>query len=346
MCRPGHNSACDVDLDTTIVKADGSLEVEKFKADPDPKIDCFYVYPTVSLDSTPNSDLTPGAEENSVVRAQFARFASHCRLFAPMYRQVTLTSLRASLSGMASTADRNIGFADVSAAWKYYLENDNKGRGVVLVGHSQGSSVLTQLIKTELDKSEPEKRLIAALLTGSNVTVPKDKTKGGTFQNVPVCTSDDELGCVLVFASFRSTTPPPESALFARSADASQVAACTNPAAIGGGSAELHTYLSAGGPGASSTPMGEWVKGKKIETPFVSVPGLISGACKFGHSGEYLEITIKGDAADPRTDEISGDVVSNGTPNADWGLHLIDIHLTMGNLLDQVQKKTTKYLAK
>ena len=28
--------------------------------------------------------------------------------------------------------------ADVLAAWNYYLEHDNQGRGVVLVGHSQG----------------------------------------------------------------------------------------------------------------------------------------------------------------------------------------------------------------
>jgi len=346
LCRPDHNENCAVDLETTIVRADGTLEREKFTPNANAPIDCFYVYPTVSLDMSANSDLTPGAEEKNVVKAQFARFASQCRLFAPMYRQVTLTSLRASLAGMASTADRTLGIKDVSAAWKHYLDHDNNGRGVVLIGHSQGSSVLIQLLKDQLDKDVAEKRLITAILGGMNVLVPPDKLVGGTFAHIPVCKTADELGCVLTFASFRSTTPPPETSLFASSTDKSLVAACTNPAAMGGGSAELHAYLSKDGPGASSKPMPEWVTGKTIETPFVSVPGLITAECKFGLTGSYLSININADPKDPRTDEVTGDVVSNGTVNLDWGLHLIDMHLTMGNMLDVVAAKVKAYQAK
>jgi hypothetical protein len=346
LCRPGHSDNCAVDLDTTVVRADGNTEREKFESRAEPPIDCFYVYPTVSADPSPNSDLDPGPEEKSVVRAQFARFASQCRLFAPMYRQVTLTSLRASLAGMTSTADRMLGYKDVLSAWKHYLEHDNNGRGVVLVGHSQGSSVLIQLLKDQLDKDQLDKRVITTILGGMNVLVPKDKLVGGTFQHIPVCKSADELGCVLVFASFRSTMPPGETSLFATSSDKSLVAACTNPAAIGGGSAELHSYFTKDGPGASSKPMGEWATGKTIDTPFVSTPGLVTAECKFGLSGSYLSITINGDSKDPRTDELSGDVVTNGEVSADWGLHLIDMHLTMGNLLDVVSAKVKAYQAK
>ena len=346
LCRPGHNDACAVNLDTTIVNADGSTEVEHFTPATDPAIDCFYVYPTVSLDATGNSDLIPGPEENAVVRAQFARFASQCRLFAPMYRQVTLTSLRAALAGTASTADRTLGYQDVLAAFRYYLEHDNQGRGFVLVGHSQGSGVLTQLIKEELDQEGGGDQLIAALLMGTNVLVPKDQTVGGTFQHVPVCTSDDQLGCVVVYASFRANTPPPADTLFARSSDPNLVAACTNPAALGGGAAELHSYLSAGGPGTSSTPMPDWVPGTAIDTPFVSVPGLLSAECTAADTGSYLAITVNGDPADARVDDIVGDVVISGAVQANWGLHLIDAHLTMGNLLDLVHGKAAAYLAR
>jgi len=346
LCRPGHNEACTVDLDTTIVKADGSLESEPFKASSDAPIDCFYVYPTVSLDTTPNSDLIAGPEETSVVRAQFARFASQCRLFAPLYRQVTLTALRTSLGGGNAMPDRMVGYRDVLAAWQYYLEHDNAGRGVVLVGHSQGSGVLVQLIKEQLDKKPVEGRLITALLLGTNVTVPKDKPVGGTFANVPLCKSADDLGCVIVYASFRDTTPPPDNSLFATSTDPNLVAACTNPAALGGGSGALHAYLSTMGPGQSSGPMGPWVEGKTIDTPFVSAPGLLTAECKAGKSGSYLSIHVNADSADPRTDEVSGDVVTNGEVQANWGLHLIDAHLAMGNLLDLVKSKTAAYKAR
>ena len=65
----------------------------------DPPIDCFYVYPTVSRDQGMNSDLVAGGEENGAAESQFARFASVCRTFAPIYRQMTLASIAAYAAG-------------------------------------------------------------------------------------------------------------------------------------------------------------------------------------------------------------------------------------------------------
>src|SRR5260370_17865241 len=108
-------------------------------------MDWFYVYPTVSNDPTPNSDMIPGPEEKGVVRAQFARFASQCRPFAPMYRQITLTALRAMLAGTPMAADRPLAYNDVLDALNYYLEHDNKGRGVGVIGHSPAPAVVPPL---------------------------------------------------------------------------------------------------------------------------------------------------------------------------------------------------------
>jgi hypothetical protein len=55
LCRPGRQDACAVDLSTTVVTADGKLSVEKWSLNPKAPIDCFYVYPTVSNDPTPNT---------------------------------------------------------------------------------------------------------------------------------------------------------------------------------------------------------------------------------------------------------------------------------------------------
>jgi hypothetical protein len=346
LCRPGRADACAVDLTTTVVGKNGKLKREAWAADPNAPVDCFYVYPTVSLDKTPNSDMVAGDEERRVVRAQFARFGSRCRTYAPLYRQVTLTALRAGIAGSTMAVDRALGYNDVLAAWNHYLEKDNAGRGVVLIGHSQGSGVLTQLIKNEIDGKPVQSRLVSALLIGTSLAVPRGQDVGGAFQHVPLCRSDKQVGCVVTYASFRSTVPPPANTRFGRVAGADgQVAGCTNPAALGFGSGPLHAYLTTAGPGLSAAEPGPWVKsGKPIETPFVSVPGLLTAQCVANDKGSYLEVTVHGDPSDPRADDIVGDVVTNGQVQANWGLHLIDVHLAMGNLLEVVREQSRAYL--
>jgi hypothetical protein len=260
---------------------------------------------------------------------------------------VTLTALRATLTGKPLAADRVLPYTDVVDAWKYYLEHDNQGRGVVLIGHSQGSGVLTRLIRDEIDGKPVADRLISALLLGTNLPVPKGKDVGGAFQHVPLCHSASQTGCVVAYASFRANVPPPANSRFGRVQGDGMVAACVNPAALGGGSGELHAYLAASVPGI--IPMAEmkpWVTpARPVTTPFVSVPGLLTAECVSNDKGSYLAVTVHGNPADPRVDDIVGDVVVNGVPLPDWGLHLIDVNLTMGNLVDLVRQQSKAYLS-
>src|SRR5436309_415704 len=122
LCRPGRHDACDIDLTTTVIGTDGRLTRESWKRDPSAPIDCFYVYPTVSTDPTPNSDMSAHPAELNVIRQQFARFGSKCRQYAPLYRQVTLAGLRRMLApGGAVTLDKGVQYDDVRDAWNYYL---------------------------------------------------------------------------------------------------------------------------------------------------------------------------------------------------------------------------------
>src|SRR5215510_4562413 len=335
LCRPGRHDACDVDLTTTVISANGKLTREPWGANPKAPIDCFYVYPTVSLDPTPNSDMVAGEEELNVVRVQAARFGSQCRVYAPLYRQVTLAALRSVLAGRPVAVDRNLTYNDVLDAWNYYLQHDNQGRGVVLIGHSQGSMVLTELIKREIDGKPIQKQLISGLLLGTNLAVPRDKDVGGAFQQVPLCRDSKQIGCVITYASFRANAPPPANSRFGKVAGQNMISACTNPAALKGGSGELHAYLSTKGSGASAAPVVQpWSKGAPaIDTPFVSVPGMLTAECVSNENGSYLAVTVHSDPADPRTDEITGDVVRDGKVLPDWGLHLIDVNLSMATWL-------------
>ncbi len=345
LCRPGQQDACVVDQASTIISADGTLTRENWAANPDAPVDCFYVYPTVSNDPTPNSNMNPGPEEKSVVVQQLARFGSQCRIFAPLYRQKTLTALRAEMAGKPMGADENLAYNDILDAWNYYLKNENKGRGVVLIGHSQGARMLTQLIQNEIEGKPIQSQIISALLIGGKVMVPRNKDVGGTFKHMPLCRKVDDTGCIVAYSSFRSTVPPPENSRFGLN-QGDLAYACTNPAALGGGSGDLHAYLAAsrGGPLTSDNPF-SWVKPPKaITTPFVSVPGLLKAKCVSNDHVSYLEITVQGDPKDPRTDDIMGDVMVGGKVLADWGLHLIDMNLAMGNLIDLVNQQTKAYL--
>lgn len=154
------------------------MEAQRARAD-EAGFDCFCVYPTTSADPTPVADLDVDASERDTVRAQVGRYASAWRVFAPAYRQVTL----GALGGGATAEDRELGRGDVVDAWKTYVVEENDGRGVVLIGHSQGAGVLRRLITEEIDGT-PELRslLVSALLLGS--AMPSDG-----FPEVPPCAS-------------------------------------------------------------------------------------------------------------------------------------------------------------
>ena len=347
LCRPGVHDACDVDMTTTIIEANGRFSTETWKADPNAPIDCFYVYPTVSTDPTPNSDMTADAAELNVVRQQFARFVSKCRPYAPLYRQVTLAGLRARLAGGTGTLAEGIQYDDVRDAWNYYLEHDNKSRGFVLVGHSQGSFILDELIRKEIDGKSVQSRMVSAILLGATLSVPRGKDVGGSFQHIPLCHSASQTGCVITYVSFRSTVPPPSNTRFGRVSDTNLVAACTNPAALSGGNGVLHAYLSTDGRTiVGTTPPKPWVTPERpINTPWVSVPGLLTAQCKSNENATYLEVTVHGNAADPRTDDIIGDLGGAGRIQADWGLHLVDFNIAMGNLVEIVGEQAKAWSA-
>ena len=348
LCHPDADDLCDDDLDATEVKADGSTRVLPWTADPDAPIDCFYVYPTISQDEGANSDLDASpTQEGYAARNQVARLGEQCRVFAPVYRQVTL----AGLGGAATPEARDTAYGDVLDAWKSYMAQANDGRGVVLIGHSQGASLLKQLIAEEIDPNDDVRdRLVSAYLAGASVNVPDGEEVGGDFANVAPCATPQDTGCFLSWVTYRSTSPPPDNAIFGRSGEAGMRAACVNPAALSGGSAELSGFfpanrggtILAGSDGAPPTPTIEnsWVDPEVavVDTPYVTLPGLTSGECTSDDTFDWLEITVDGDPEDPRADDIGGDL------SPGLGLHLLDVSLVMGDIQTLVTAQSESYL--
>ena len=182
---------------------------------------------------------------------------------------------------------------------------------------------------------------------GTSLPVPKGSDVGGAFQHIPVCHSNSQIGCAIAFADFRANVPPPANSRFGKAPEGMQ-AVCANPAALGGGSGVLDAYLSAGristGSDGPREPF-DWTQPPKpIDTAFVKVPDLLSAECVADEHGSYLAVTVHPTPGGARTNDISGDVVVNGQVLQDWGLHLIDANLTMGNLVAIVGDESKAYL--
>ncbi len=337
LCRPGRRDACTIPRDAATVAADGTVTDAPFVQAAAPAADCFYVYPTVSLDAPDNSDMVANDEERSVVAAQFARFGGVCRPFAPVYRQITLSALRrAMISGTMRAGDRALIYNDVRDAFRDYLTRDNGGRPFVLYGHSQGAGILKELVAGEVDGQPVQRQMLSALLIGTNVAVPDGKDVGGDFKAVPLCRSADQTGCVVSYMSFRAEAPPPVTSRFGRVEGAKLRAACTNPADLSGTrgmAAADATLLNRGSIVSSAEAAPPWTDAAPTITQgYIKVPGLLSTQCVRTDGFDYLAVTVNGDPADPRTDSIVGDVKIGGTVLADWGLHLIDVNVAEGDL--------------
>jgi len=343
LCRPDQSAACTADTARTVISADGTTRVEEIKATRAPQADCFYVYPTVSLDPTPNSDMVAGDEERTTAAAQLGPFAGICRLFAPMYRQVTLAGLHAIMAGKPSTADRDLPYADVRAAWHDYLTRDNHGRPFVLIGHSQGSIVLKRLIADEIDGKPVAARMLSAILPGTTVLVPVGKDVGGDFKALPLCRTDGQTGCILTWGSYRDTAPPPPTGLFGKSPDPAMAAGCTNPAKLPGGSAPLDAILGApwfqGGVAQYRQPATWSAAGKPLTTRLVRVPGLMSGGCVAAGPFTYLAVHVSPTAAPGLADTVAGVAAVGDTAWPDWGFHVIDTGIVAGDLVRVIERQ-------
>jgi pimeloyl-ACP methyl ester carboxylesterase len=340
LCKPGLvKNPCLAPLTATVIGTNGPLGRLPDRRTRRPRIDCFYVYPTISGQPTVNANRDIEAEQRAAARQQASRFSQVCRPFAPMYRQLTLAAI-ADPAGITAEGARRA-YRDVRAAWRDYLRRHNRGRGVVLIGHSQGTYMLRELIAREIDRRPAvRRRLVSALLIGGNVLVRKGRPAGGDFRNVEACRHARQAGCVIAYSAFAE--PPPADAVFARArsrfpgsgGDPSKVEVlCTNPASLPGGSGSLRTlFRTERFPGLLGTLAGD---PPAAPTAWAALPGRYTARCRNEGGASWLQVTASGGDPRPAVTQTLGPA---------WGLHLYDMNLTLGNLVDAVRRQAKAYL--
>jgi hypothetical protein len=338
LCLPGRRDPCTTPLPTTAVNPNGYGSTGPSPVAASSEVDCFVVYPTVSRDSGLNSDLIPGdGEEKASIASQFARFSGSCRMFAPVYRSMTLGAITYAATGGDVTGPAMLAYGDVRNAFRTYMARHNKGRPYVLVGHSQGSLMLQQLIANEIEGKAAAKQMKLAILPGYNLLVPQGKRVGGTLKQTPICSAPGETGCVMTWVSFREKNVPPAGAIFGIADKPGMTVACTNPGRPGAtGWVPLDSYWNARS--VLPVPGGpiQWSSEGKSPTAFVRTEGLASARCVNEGPRGYLSIRTNADPSDKRTDRIGGEVGLAGMFIPGWGMHLADVSVAQGDLVRRV----------
>jgi hypothetical protein len=258
-----------------------------------------------------------------------------------MYRQVTLGGIG---TGAKPTTKPNpaLALSDVRHAFAYYLSHFNHGRGFVLIGHSQGSFVLRQLIALDIDpKPAVRSHLVSAILLGGNVLVkPGRRGIGGDFKHIPACRSRTQLHCVIAFSTFDQT--PPTDTFFGKPGVSGpgtkgDIVLCTNPAALAGGSGVV-TPIFPTVPFYTKSPLyaGILVLGLTQPTPptvWFTLHNAYRARCVTSNGAHVLMVTA-----------INGAQTANPSPSKEWGLHLLDANIALANLITIVHAESGAYV--
>ncbi len=171
--------------------------------------DVFFVHPTVYSDTRRgdrlwNADLADEklneAVDKSTILNQASVFNAAGKVYAPRYRQANLSVFYEEGAAVKEQA-LDTAYADVLAAFDYFVEHFNHGRPIILAAHSQGTLHAKRLLADRFDGKPLGEQLVAAYLVG--MPIRKDE-----FRTIPVCTSPGQTGCFVSWRTYREDFVP------------------------------------------------------------------------------------------------------------------------------------------
>lgn len=167
------------------------------------RADVFFIHPTIYT-YEPTNQYTWNADvndaqlnelvDNSTILNQASVFNGACRIFAPRYRQAHYSAFTTKNPANAKQA-LNVAYEDVKNAFRYYLENYNGGRPIVIAAHSQGTIHAGRLIKEFIDGKPLQRQFVEAYLIG--IATPPDY-----FETIPVSETANHIGGFVTWNTF------------------------------------------------------------------------------------------------------------------------------------------------
>lgn len=333
LCHPDKaDDQCTTnDLTTTELHPDGTTTIVNHQVAENPAFDCFYIYPTVDIFGEVGNVEDPLDTEAPLepLLSQAARFTSMCRMFAPLYHQVTLTTF----SDVDLDTYLEVAYLDVARAFDHYLDRHARDRNFVIMGHSQGTRMTTMLLQRVIEPDPGlSARLIVALLIGGTVDVQDGSLTGGSFQHLPLCTSETETGCVITFRSYADGYPPPPR----EDPNVGRNDGCTDPSLLRNLNRYSGSYFATSPRHVAFDVNIDF--GVTVDTPYILVRDLYSGQCRTDANGDgYLSVAYDPAPSDTRINGVNFDHWLL-TPDP-LGLHILDYSFPLGDLLALVETK-------
>ena len=139
----------------------------------DSLVDVFFLHPTTFTDkkdkaqsNAPIDDpLLAAKTDYSTILYQASAFNENTRVFAPRYRQAHIWNFYRKDQQNAGPAF-DTAYADILAAFDYYITHWNGGRPIIIAAHSQGSLMASRLLKDRFEGKTLQSKLIVAYIPG------------------------------------------------------------------------------------------------------------------------------------------------------------------------------------
>ena len=312
-------------LDSTAIGPDGAKTVDQGRARRRPEDRLLLRVP----DGQPAAD--PEREPRHRSRRDRRRGRAGVRATRRSAACTRRCTARSPIAGRrdAERDGRPIAFQSLLSAWKDYLARYNDGRGIVLIGHSQGAFLL-QPAHREVHRA----RRVGARADrlGDPARRQRDRAdRQGRRRRLQVpaarATARSQTGCVIAYSSFdhdsageQPVRPRPQ---------AGEQVLCTNPAALGGGSGPVDPVL----PGAPHEQRGlvRDATGRDDRLGRLPRPVHRASARTWAERAGSRSPTCASRATTVRP------LVDALGPT--WGLHIYDGNIALGNLVDIVRSE-------
>ncbi len=159
--------------------------------------DLFIIAPTVNSVDSYNSEFGDNEVRSNIyfsVRSSKGIYDTDARVFSPFYEQCSMKVYN-ELAPEEREPYLRFAYRDVSEAFRYYLEHENKGRPIILAGFSQGADMCYRLLKEYFGDEELYSRLVACYAIGWACT--EEMTK--QYPQIRMAEGQYDTGCVISY---------------------------------------------------------------------------------------------------------------------------------------------------